>query len=115
MITVVGCGGNRDKDKRPKMAKIAAQYSNKLILTSDNPRDEEPRAILEDMLSGVPKSLEKNTMVIEDRREAIRTACNMMSAKDIVLVAGKGHETYQEIKGERFHFDDKEILTEMLN
>ena len=115
MVTVVGCGGNRDKDKRPKMAKIAAQYSNKLILTSDNPRDEEPRAILDDMLVGVPKSLEKNTMVIEDRREAIRTACNLASAKDIVLVAGKGHETYQEIKGVRQHFDDKEVLTEMLN
>lgn len=115
MVTVVGCGGNRDKDKRPKMAKIAAQYSNKLILTSDNPRDEEPRAILDDMLVGIPKSLEKNTMVIEDRKEAIRTACNMATAKDIVLVAGKGHETYQEIKGERHHFDDKEILTDMLN
>ena len=115
MVTVVGCGGDRDKEKRPKMAKIAAQYSNKLILTSDNPRDEEPRTILDDMLVGVPKSLEKHTMVIEDRREAIRTACNMATAKDIVLVAGKGHETYQEIKGERHHFDDKEILTEMLN
>ncbi|MCP4458257.1 MAG: UDP-N-acetylmuramoyl-L-alanyl-D-glutamate--2,6-diaminopimelate ligase [Cytophagales bacterium] len=115
MVTVVGCGGNRDKDKRPKMAKIAAQYSNKLILTSDNPRDEEPRSILDDMLVGVPKDLEKNTIVIEDRREAIRTACNLATAKDIVLVAGKGHETYQEIKGVRQHFDDKEILTEMLN
>lgn len=115
MVTVVGCGGNRDKDKRPKMAKIAAQYSDKLILTSDNPRNEEPRAILEDMLVGVPKSSRKNTMVIEDREEAIRTACNLANAKDIVLVAGKGHETYQEIKGVRNHFDDKEILTEMLN
>jgi len=115
MITVVGCGGNRDKSKRPKMAKIAAKYSDKVILTSDNPRDEEPQDILDDMLVGVPKSLERNTMVIVDRREAIRTACNLVSAKDIVLVAGKGHETYQEIKGVRHHFDDKEILTEMLN
>lgn len=115
MVTVVGCGGNRDKAKRPKMAKVAAQYSNKLILTSDNPRDEESQAILDDMLAGIPKSLEKNTMVIENRREAIRTACNLASAKDIVLVAGKGHETYQEIKGVQHHFDDKEILTEMLN
>ena len=115
MITVVGCGGNRDKDKRPKMAKIAAQYSNKLILTSDNPRDEEPRAILDDMLVGIPKSLVNTTMVIEDRNEAIRTACNMAKAKDIVLIAGKGHETYQEIKSERHYFDDKEILIEMLN
>lgn len=115
LITVVGCGGNRDKEKRPKMAKLAAEFSNKVILTSDNPRNEEPKAIIADMLAGVPKSLEKNTMVIEDRREAIRTACNLVSAKDILLVAGKGHETYQEINGERHHFDDKEILTEMLN
>lgn len=115
LITVVGCGGNRDKVKRPVMAKIAAQYSNKLILTSDNPRNEDPKTILDEMRAGVPKSLVRNTMVIEDRKEAIRTACNLVSTKDILLVAGKGHETYQEIKGERHHFDDKEILTEMLN
>lgn len=115
LVTVVGCGGNRDKEKRPKMAKMAAEFSNKLILTSDNPRDEDPKAILNEMLAGVPKSLERNTMVIEDRKEAIRTACNLVSAKDILLVAGKGHETYQEIKGVRHPFDDRETLTEMLN
>lgn len=115
LVTVIGCGGNRDKAKRPAMAKIAAEFSNKVILTSDNPRDEEPSEILKEMKAGIPKSLEKNTMVIEDRREAIRVACNLLTAKDILLVAGKGHETYQEIKGVRHHFDDKEILTEMLN
>ncbi len=115
LVTVIGCGGNRDKEKRPKMAKLAAEFSNKVIVTSDNPRDEDPKAIIAEMMAGIPKSLEKNTMVIEDRKEAIRTACNLVSAKDILLVAGKGHETYQEIKGERHHFDDKEILTEMLN
>jgi UDP-N-acetylmuramoyl-L-alanyl-D-glutamate--2,6-diaminopimelate ligase len=115
LVTVVGCGGNRDKSKRPVMAKIAAEFSDKVILTSDNPRDEEPGQILKEMMAGIPKSKERNAMVIEDRREAIRVACNMLSAKDILLVAGKGHETYQEIKGVRQHFDDKEILTEMLN
>ena len=115
LITVVGCGGNRDKAKRPEMAKIAAEFSDKVILTSDNPRDEEPAQILREMMAGIPKSKERSAMVIEDRKEAIRVACNMLSAKDILLVAGKGHETYQEIKGVRQHFDDKEVLTEMLN
>lgn len=115
LITVVGCGGNRDKTKRPAMAKIAAEFSNKLILTSDNPRDEEPMDILKEMMAGVPKVSQKKTMVIQDRREAIRTACNLAGPNDIILVAGKGHETYQEIKGVRQHFDDKEVLTEMLN
>jgi UDP-N-acetylmuramoyl-L-alanyl-D-glutamate--2,6-diaminopimelate ligase len=115
LVTVIGCGGNRDKTKRPAMAKIAAEFSNKVILTSDNPRDEEPAQILKEMMAGIPATLVKNTMVIEDRKEAIRVACNLLTAKDILLVAGKGHETYQEIKGVRHHFDDKEILTEMLN
>ncbi len=115
LITVVGCGGNRDKTKRPAMAKIAAEFSNKLILTSDNPRDEEPMDILNEMITGVPKVSQKKTMVIQDRREAIRTACNLAGPNDIILVAGKGHETYQEIKGVRQHFDDKEVLSEMLN
>lgn len=115
VITVVGCGGNRDKTKRPVMARIAAEFSNKVILTSDNPRDEDPAQILKDMMAGIPKVDEKKTMVIQDRREAIRTACNLAKAKDIILVAGKGHETYQEIKGVRNHFDDKEVLNEMLN
>ncbi|WP_258103546.1 UDP-N-acetylmuramoyl-L-alanyl-D-glutamate--2,6-diaminopimelate ligase [Marinoscillum sp. MHG1-6] len=115
LITVVGCGGNRDKTKRPQMAKIAAGFSNKVILTSDNPRDEDPSDILNDMMAGIPKVDQKKTMVIQDRKEAIRTACNMAGADDIILVAGKGHETYQEIKGVRHHFDDKEVLNEMLN
>ncbi|MFT7233175.1 MAG: UDP-N-acetylmuramoyl-L-alanyl-D-glutamate--2,6-diaminopimelate ligase [Cyclobacteriaceae bacterium] len=115
LITVVGCGGNRDKTKRPKMARIAAGFSNKIILTSDNPRNEDPAEILKEMMAGIPKVDQKKTMIIQDRREAIRTACNLAEANDIILVAGKGHETYQEIKGVRNHFDDKEILNEMLN
>jgi UDP-N-acetylmuramoyl-L-alanyl-D-glutamate--2,6-diaminopimelate ligase len=115
LITVVGCGGDRDKTKRPKMARIAAGFSNKIILTSDNPRSEDPSEILNEMMAGVPKVDQKKTMVILDRKEAIRTACNLAQPQDVILVAGKGHETYQEIKGVRHHFDDKEILMEMLN
>lgn len=115
LITVVGCGGNRDKTKRPAMAKIAAAFSNKIILTSDNPRDEDPDEILNEMMAGVPIVDRKKTMVIRDRREAIRTACNLAGSSDIILVAGKGHETYQEVKGVRAHFDDKEVLSEILN
>ncbi len=115
LVTVVGCGGDRDKSKRPKMAEIAARFSEKVILTSDNPRTEDPKEILEDMKAGIPKSKERNVMVIEDRKEAIRTACNLVNDKDIILVAGKGHENYQEINGKRHHFDDREILRELLN
>jgi len=115
LITVVGCGGDRDRDKRPEMARIATQFSNKVILTSDNPRSEDPFKILEEMKDGVPKSVERNVLTIENRKEAIRTACSFANKGDIILVAGKGHETYQEINGERFHFDDKEVLTEELN
>ena len=115
MVTVVGCGGDRDKEKRPKMSSIATKYSDKVILTSDNPRTEDPKQILEEMRAGIPKSKERNVMVIEDRKEAIRTACNLANDNDIVLVAGKGHETYQEVNGIRHHFDDKEILNELLN
>lgn len=115
LITVVGCGGDRDKDKRPEMARIATKFSNKVILTSDNPRTEDPISILQDMKDGVPKSAERRVLTIEDRREAIRTACSLSHSGDIILVAGKGHETYQEINGERFHFDDKEILMQELN
>lgn len=111
VITVFGAGGNRDKTKRPLMAKIATNYSSLVILTSDNPRFEEPADILKDMESGVSSSDLRNVLVIEDRRQAIRTACMMANSGDIILVAGKGHETYQEIKGERFHFDDKEEIT----
>ena len=115
LVTVVGCGGDRDKSKRPKMAQIATRLSDKVILTSDNPRTEDPKAILEDMRAGIPKSKERNVMVIEDRKEAIRTACNLINENDILLVAGKGHETYQEVNGVRHHFDDREILNELLN
>ncbi|MDE0472805.1 MAG: UDP-N-acetylmuramoyl-L-alanyl-D-glutamate--2,6-diaminopimelate ligase [Ekhidna sp.] len=115
LVTVVGCGGDRDQTKRPKIAKIAAKFSDKVILTSDNPRTEEPKQILEEMRAGIPKSKEKNVMMIENRKEAIRTACNLVDKEDILLVAGKGHETYQEINGVRHHFDDKAILNQQLN
>ena len=115
LVTVVGCGGDRDKTKRPKMADIATRFSDKIILTSDNPRTEDPKQILEDMKAGIPKSKERNVMVIEDRKEAIRTACNLVNDQDIILVAGKGHENYQEINGVRHHFDDREVLGELLN
>ena len=115
LVTVVGCGGDRDVSKRPKMSQIASKLSDKVILTSDNPRTEDPKKILEDMKAGIPKSKERNVMIIEDRKEAIRTACNLVKEHDIILVAGKGHETYQEINGVRHHFDDKEILNELLN
>ena len=92
-----------------------AVLSDKVILTSDNPRSEDPKEIINDMKAGVPKSFERHLMIIEDRKEAIRTACNLVKGKDIILVAGKGHETYQEAAGKRVHFDDKEVLTEILN
>ncbi len=114
VITVVGCGGNRDKTKRPLMAEIACKFSTKVLLTSDNPRFEEPEEILKDMQRGVSPSNYRKTLVIADRREAIKAACAMANAKDIILIAGKGHETYQEIKGVKYDFDDKMILQEML-
>ncbi len=110
IITVVGCGGNRDKGKRPLMAKIACKLSDIIILTSDNPRNEDPEAILEDMLAGVPISSRRKVTKITDRREAIKTAVSLAKAHDIVLVAGKGHETYQDVSGIKSHFDDKEEL-----
>lgn len=112
IITVVGAGGNRDKTKRPKMAKVAVENSDKVILTSDNPRFEEPNDILKDMEQGIEEPFRKKYIVISDRKEAIKTACMMASAGDIILVAGKGHEPYQEIKGVKYHFNDKEILSE---
>ncbi len=115
VITVVGCGGDRDKDKRPLMAKIACELSDKVVLTSDNPRTENPAQIIKDMQEGVSASNMRKTLVIEDRKEAIKTASALAEKEDIILVAGKGHEDYQEINGERFPFDDKEILKEMLN
>lgn len=110
IITVVGCGGNRDKGKRPLMAKIACNLSDIIILTSDNPRNEDPEAILEDMLAGVPISSRRKVTKITDRREAIKTAVSLAKAHDIILVAGKGHETYQDVSGIKSHFDDKEEL-----
>ena len=114
VITVVGCGGNRDKDKRPKMAKLATQLSSQVVLTSDNPRDEEPDAIIQEMEKGIQISDLSKVLSITDRKQAIKTACKLAKKGDVVLVAGKGHETYQEIKGERIHFSDREILNEVL-
>ena len=113
VLTVVGCGGNRDTDKRPLMASIAANYSDQVILTSDNPRDEDPKEILNQMKAGLDPIQRRKVLAIEDREEAIKTACTLAQAKDIILVAGKGHETYQEIKGEKYPFDDKEILKQV--
>ncbi|GAA0890926.1 UDP-N-acetylmuramoyl-L-alanyl-D-glutamate--2,6-diaminopimelate ligase [Fulvivirga kasyanovii] len=115
VITVVGCGGNRDKGKRPLMASIACKWSDKVILTSDNPRDEDPLEIIKDMQAGVSPADYKKTVVLADREEAIKTACLLADNNDIILVAGKGHETYQEIKGVKHPFDDKEVLGRMLN
>jgi len=113
IITVVGCGGNRDETKRPIMAKIACELSNKVILTSDNPRNEDPAEILEQMRKGVPPIDFKKTRIIEDRKQAIFMAVRELAREgDIILVAGKGHENYQEIKGIKHHFDDKEALSE---
>lgn len=115
VITVVGCGGDRDRDKRPEMAKIACELSTKVLFTSDNPRSEEPETIIEDMKAGVEPIHFKKTLSITNRKEAIKAAVSMAEPGDIILVAGKGHEKYQEIKGERFDFDDMAVLTEMLN
>lgn len=117
LITVVGCGGNRDKDKRPKMAHIASAMSTKVIFTSDNPRDEDPKLILDHMAAGVAPQNFNKTLTVLDRKQAIRVACQLAEAKDIILVAGKGHETYQEIDGIKQEFNDylitEEILTQL--
>jgi UDP-N-acetylmuramoyl-L-alanyl-D-glutamate--2,6-diaminopimelate ligase len=115
IITVVGCGGNRDKGKRPQMAKIASELSTKAIFTSDNPRNEDPAEILKEMQAGVPITKQRKVLTIADRREAIRTAVMLAQPGDIVLVAGKGHEDYQEINGVKHHFDDKEELLKVFN
>ncbi|MDG1955337.1 MAG: UDP-N-acetylmuramoyl-L-alanyl-D-glutamate--2,6-diaminopimelate ligase [Polaribacter sp.] len=114
VITVVGCGGDRDKTKRPKMAKIASQLSSQTIFTSDNPRTENAQVIIDEMEVGVALENLGKTLSIVDRKQAIKTACKLSETGDIVLVAGKGHENYQEINGERFHFDDLEVVTECL-
>lgn len=114
VITVVGCGGNRDKTKRPLMASIACKLSDKVVLTSDNPRDEDPMQIIREMQAGVLPTDVKKTLVLADREEAIKTACMMAKENDIVLVAGKGHEPYQEIKGVKHPFDDRKVMERML-
>ncbi len=115
LITVVGCGGDRDKTKRPVMAGIAADLSDKIIITSDNPRTENPETIIEEMEAGVAPHNYKKTVSIVDRKQAIKTACQLAQANDIILIAGKGHETYQEINGVRHDFDDMKIVKEMLD
>lgn len=112
VITVVGCGGDRDKTKRPVMAEVAVEHSDKVILTSDNPRSEDPAQIIKDMEAGVSAAARRKVLSIADRREAIRTAISLAGPEDIVLIAGKGHEKYQEIKGVKYDFDDKKILEE---
>jgi UDP-N-acetylmuramoyl-L-alanyl-D-glutamate--2,6-diaminopimelate ligase len=115
LITVAGAGGDRDRTKRPEMASIATRNSGLTILTSDNPRNENPEDILTEMSAGVPIDRKKYCLVIADRKEAIKTACTLAQKGDVVLIAGKGHETYQEIKGIKHHFDDREMLKECLN
>ena len=114
LITVVGCGGDRDKTKRPIMANIASTMSNKVIITSDNPRTEDPIDIIADMEEGVQPQNQRKTLSIVDRKQAIKAACQLASLNDIILIAGKGHETYQEINGVRHDFDDMEIVKETL-
>ncbi len=114
LITVVGCGGNRDKGKRPMMAQIAKHGSDQLILTSDNPRDEEPMDILRDMAAGLTEEELRQTLIIEDRESAIKTACTIAQKGDVILIAGKGHEDYQIIKGVKHHFDDHEVVRQLI-
>ena len=114
IITVIGAGGNRDTGKRPIMARESARLSDRVILTSDNPRFEEPETIINDMFAGLTEEEAKKTVKITDRKEAIRTACMLAQAGDVVLIAGKGHEDYQEIRGVKYHFDDREIVQEII-
>lgn len=115
LISIIGCGGNRDKTKRPKMTEIASKLSNKVIITADNPRNESIDAIIEDMLNGIELPLKKKIIKINDRKEAIKTACHFASRGDVIAVLGKGHEKYQEIDGKKIPFNDKEILINALN
>ncbi len=114
LITIVGCGGDRDKTKRPIMANIATTLSDKVIITSDNPRTEDPKTIIAEMEAGVEPQNFKKALSIEDRKQAIKTACQLANANDIILIAGKGHETYQEIQGVRYDFDDMQTVKEIL-
>jgi UDP-N-acetylmuramoyl-L-alanyl-D-glutamate--2,6-diaminopimelate ligase len=113
IITVVGCGGDRDKKKRPVMGEVSCQYSDQVVFTSDNPRSEDPAQVIRDMEVGLSSAAKRKYLVIVDRREAIKAAVNLAKPEDIVLVAGKGHEKYQEIKGVKYPFDDKQVLLEM--
>ena len=115
IITVVGCGGDRDMAKRPKMGKIGADFSDYLILTSDNPRSENPVSIIDEMYEGIDSLSKANVFRMADRKEAIRLASIIAREGDVILIAGKGHETYQEIDGKKYPFDDREILLEALN
>ena len=115
IITVCGAGGNRDKGKRPIMAQEAVRQSDRVVITSDNPRFEEPQDIINDMLDGLDAKQMKKVVSIVDRREAIRTACMLAGKGDVVLIAGKGHEDYQEIKGVKHHFDDREVVRDIIN
>ncbi len=115
LITVVGCGGDRDREKRPKMAKVAAMQSDILILTSDNPRSEDPNTIIDEMYAGLDSDLSKGVLKVTNREEAIKTACMLAGVGDLILIAGKGHEKYQEIKGEKIPFDDKKIVLDYMN
>jgi UDP-N-acetylmuramoyl-L-alanyl-D-glutamate--2,6-diaminopimelate ligase len=114
LITIIGCGGDRDVAKRPKMGNIAASLSSKVIFTSDNPRSENPATIIESMEKGVSGENFNKTLSIADRKQAIKTACQLAKNGDIILIAGKGHETYQEINGKRIDFDDYKIINELL-
>lgn len=114
IITVVGCGGNRDAAKRPIMADIACQFSDQVLLTSDNPRDEDPQTILAEMEKGIRVVDKKKVLTVQDRKEAIKVACTLANSGDIILIAGKGHETYQEIKGVKYPFDDRLVVKEIL-
>ena len=113
--TVCGAGGNRDKGKRPLMAQESVKHSDRVIITSDNPRFEEPQDIINDMLAGLTPQQMKKVVSIVDRKEAIRTACMMAQKGDVILIAGKGHEDYQEIKGVKHHFDDREVVRDIFN
>ena len=115
VITVTGAGGDRDKTKRPIMAQVSARMSDQLILTSDNPRTEDPAAILRDMEAGLDTEALKKTLVIQDREQAIKTAVRLAGPNDVILVAGKGHEKYQDINGVKHPFDDKQVLFKMMN
>ena len=115
VITVVGCGGDRDKTKRPVMGEVACEHSDKVIFTSDNPRTEDPQQIIRDIEQGVSAANKRKYISITDRKEAIKTAISLAKPEDIILVAGKGHEKYQEINGVRNHFDDKEVVKELFD